>query len=154
MTMQSKMTFSVGLLALMGILAMLWLAFQVSGVGDEWDSKSYEIKANFSHVGSLRPKAPVSMAGVRIGRVKSVLLDKDSFEAIVVMNIEEKYHLPDDTSASIATSGLLGEQYINLEAGASDVMLVAGGEIMVTQSALRLENIIGKFVTNFSEKKE
>lgn len=154
MIIQSKMTFSVGVLSLLGILALLWLAFQVSGVSSEWDGKSYEITAKFTHVGSLREKAPVSMAGVRIGRVKSIVLDKESYQAQVVMNIYEGYQVPDDTSASISTAGLLGEQYISLEAGASDMMVEPGDEIIVTQSALRLESIISKFVTNFGDKKE
>ena len=148
------MTFSVGFLALLGILAMLWLAFQVSGVSDEWDGKGYEISANFTHVGSLKIKAPVSMAGVRIGRVKSITLDKESFEAKVIMNIYQGYQVPDDSSASISTAGLLGEQYISLDAGASDIMIGVGEELSVTQSALRLESIISKFVTNFDGKKE
>lgn len=137
----------VGVFVALGVAALLVLALKVSNLNDFKGGDGYELTADFRNVGGLKPRAPVTMAGVRIGRVKGIDLDEQSFQARVILEIDSQYdQLPDDTSASILTSGLLGEQYIGLEPGGSDLYLGAGDEILLTQSALVLEQIIGQFL--------
>jgi phospholipid/cholesterol/gamma-HCH transport system substrate-binding protein len=144
----------VGLFVGLGLIALFFLAMKVSNLADlHIDDRSYMITARFENAGSLKPRAPVSMAGVRIGRVSAVRFDKDSYEAVVEMRIDPAYDtLPDDTSASVLTQGLLGEQYVGLSPGGSDVYLQDGDEIELTQSALVLEQIIGRFLFNKAEE--
>jgi len=137
----------VGFFVAIGFVAMFFLSMEVSNLGSVNNDGGYEVKASFENIGSLKVRAPVSIAGVKIGRVTAIDFDAESFEAMVTMNIEAKYNqLPSDSSASILTAGLLGEQYIGLEAGGEDELLQQGSQLELTQSALVLEQIIGQFL--------
>jgi phospholipid/cholesterol/gamma-HCH transport system substrate-binding protein len=136
-----------GLFALLGMGALFFLTTQTTGGDDFSADEVFEVTARFENVGSLRPRAPVAMSGVTIGRVTGIEFDPGSLEAIVTLDIDSRYdQLPDDSDASILTAGLLGSQYIGLQAGGSDMYLEEGSEIMFTQSAIVLENLIGKFL--------
>lgn len=143
----------VGAFVAMGIVALFFMAMQVSNLGEiRTDSKSYRITARFSNAGSLKARAPVSMAGVRLGRVESIRFDKESYDAVVEMRIDVQYDsLPADTTASILTQGLLGEQYVGLTPGADSEYLKDGDELELTQSALVLEEVISRFLFNKAE---
>ena len=138
-----------GLFVLLGMTALFFLTTQTIG-GDTFSaSETYEVEALFENVGSLKSRAPVAMSGVTIGRVTSVTFDPVSLEARVKFVIDSQYNqIPDDSDASILTAGLLGSQYIGLQAGGSDIYLEDGSEILFTQSAIVLENLIGKFLVN------
>lgn len=137
----------VGLFVAIGLVALFFLAMQVSNLSDFRNGEGYVIKARFDNIGSLKVRSPVAISGVKIGRVSSVIYDTDDYSALVEITINPEYNkLPDDTSASIFTAGLLGEQYIGLEAGGSDEYLKPGDFIDITQPALILENIIGHFL--------
>ena len=149
--MQQTRTIEIGtgLFALLGISALFFLTTQTTGSDDFNVDDTYEVAARFDNVGSLKPRAPVSMSGVTIGRVTEIHFDSDALEAVVTFVVDSQYdQLPDDSDASILTSGLLGSQYIGLTAGGSPLYLEDGSEILFTQSALLLENIIGKFLVN------
>ena len=137
----------VGFFVAMGFVAMFFLSMEVSNLSGLNADEGYEVKASFENIGSLKVRAPVSIAGVKIGRVSNIDFDPESFEAVVTMQIETKYdQLPSDSSASILTAGLLGEQYVGLEAGGDDESLEQGSELEMAQSALVLEQIIGQFL--------
>lgn len=138
-----------GLFVLLGLGALFFLTTQTTG-GDDFSAEEvYTVEARFENVGSLRNRAPVAMSGVTIGRVTSVEFDQDTLEAVVEFVIDSRYsQIPEDSDASILTSGILGSQYIGLQAGGSDLYLEDGSEIMFTQSAIVLENLIGKFLVN------
>jgi phospholipid/cholesterol/gamma-HCH transport system substrate-binding protein len=137
----------VGAFMAIGFIALFFLAMQVSNLSAAVNSEGYTLTARFSNVGSLKARAPVSMAGVRVGRVESVAFDKGSYEAVVTMRIDADVDtIPDDTFANVFTAGLLGEQYIGLEPGGSPDYLRNGDEIPHTQSALILEQMIGQFL--------
>lgn len=141
------MEIGTGLFALLGLGALFFLTTQTTGTDDFNVDDTYEVSARFDNVGSLKPRAPVSMSGVTIGRVTEITFDSDSLEAIVIFVIDSQYdQIPDDSDASILTAGLLGSQYIGLTAGGSPFSLEDGSEILFTQSAILLENIIGKFL--------
>ncbi len=141
-----------GLFVLLGIGALFFLTTQTTGGDDFRASEVYEVQARFQNVGSLKRRAPVSMAGVTIGRVTGVEFDGDSLEAVVTFVIDRQYdRIPDDSDASVLTSGLLGSQYIGLQPGGSDMYLEEGSEIMFTQSAVVLENLIGRFLVRDSD---
>ena len=146
--------FGTGLFVLLGIGALFFLTTQTTG-GDDFDaSEVYEVQARFQNVGSLKRRAPVSMAGVTIGRVTGVEFDGESLEAVVTFVIDKQYDkIPDDSDASVLTSGLLGSQYIGLQPGGSDLYLEDGSEILFTQSAVVLENLIGKFLVRDADEK-
>jgi len=138
-----------GLFVLLGMSALFFLTTQTTGGGNFSAAETYEVEARFGNVGSLKNRAPVAMSGVTIGRVTSVVFDPDTLEARVVFVIDSQYdRIPDDSDASILTSGLLGSQYIGLQAGGSEFYLEDGSEILFTQSAIVLENLIGKFFVN------
>ncbi len=135
-----------GLFVALGFAALLFLATQTTSSALV-AADSYEVTARFQNVGSLKVRAPVSMAGVTIGRVQSVEFDPEALDAIVTMSIDTRYkQIPDDSDASILTSGLLGTQYVGLQPGGSELNLEEGSEIEFTQSAIVLENLIGKFL--------
>jgi len=137
----------VGVFMAIGLLALFFLAMKVSNLGTINTGDSYHVTARFDNIGSLKAKAPVTMAGVEIGRVVEIGFDKERFQAVVGMDIYANYdQIPDDTYAKVLTAGLLGEQYIGLDPGGSDVVLKNGSEIEITQSALVLEEIIGQFI--------
>ncbi len=136
----------VGLFIASGIVALFFMALQISNLSGFSEEKTYTISAHFENLGGLKVKSPVSIAGVRIGRVTNIFVDKESYEAVVEMDIKTQYRLPDDTSASIFTAGLLGEQYIGLDPGGSEDMIEPDGVIDITQSAIVLEEMIGQFL--------
>ena len=147
--MQQTRTMEVGtgLFALLGIGALFFLTTQTTGNNDFDADETIEVTARFENVGSLKPRAPVSMSGVTIGRVTNIAFDPGALEAVVTFVIDSRYdEIPDDTDASILTAGLLGSQYIGLQAGGSPVFLEDGSEIYFTQSAVILENLVGKFL--------
>lgn len=143
----------VGLFVAAGIVALFFLSLQVSNIRSFMPADTYVITARFANSGGLKVKSPVSVAGVRIGRVSRIHIDKDTFESVVEMSIDSKFDtLPDDTSATIYTAGLLGEQYVNLDPGGSIDYLKDGGQIEITQSAIVLEEVIGRFLFNKAEE--
>ena len=136
-----------GLFALLGMGALFFLSTQTTGGEDFSADETFEITARFDNVGSLRARAPVSMSGVTIGRVKAIEFDPSALDAVVTMDIDARYdQIPEDSDASVLTAGLLGSQYIGLQAGGSDFYLEDGSEILLTQSAIVLESLIGKFL--------
>ena len=138
-----------GLFVLLGMSALFFLTTQTTG-GDKFSADdTYQVEAWFDNVGSLKSRAPVAMSGVTIGRVISVTFDAERLQAKVMFEIDSKYGaIPDDSDASILTSGLLGSQYLGLQAGGSDVNLAQGSEIFFVQDAIVLENLIGKFLVS------
>ena len=136
-----------GLFILLGMGALFFLTTQTTGGDDFSADEVYTVEARFENVGSLRPRAPVAMSGVTIGRVTSIEFDPVSLEAVVEFVVDSRFdQIPDDSDASILTSGILGSQYIGLQAGGSDLYLEDGSEVLFTQSAILLENLIGKFL--------
>ncbi|HEV2613289.1 MAG TPA: outer membrane lipid asymmetry maintenance protein MlaD [Gammaproteobacteria bacterium] len=137
----------VGLFLLAGILSLVMLAFQVSGLANIIGRNGYEIQANFDNIGDLRIHAPVSIGGVRVGEVASIQLNPSTFKAVVTMHIDPNQNaIPTDSSASIFTEGLLGSNYISLSPGFSNTNLKNGDKIQTTHSALILENLIGQLM--------
>lgn len=137
----------VGLFMATGFVALFFLAMQVSNLSAAVNGEGYRLTARFSNVGSLKARSPVSMAGVRVGRVEDVSFDKETYEAVVTIRIDPGVDtIPDDTFANVFTAGLLGEQYVSLEPGGSPEYLRDGDEIAHTQSALILEQMIGQFL--------
>jgi phospholipid/cholesterol/gamma-HCH transport system substrate-binding protein len=143
---RSKNDVWVGLFVLIGAVAILFLALQSANLLTLNFQKTYQINAKFDNVGGLKPKAAVRSAGVVVGRVEKMVFDDKSFQARVTLAMESQYSFPKDSSLKILTSGLLGEQYLGIEAGAADKMLVAGDTISSTQSALVLESLISQFL--------
>lgn len=138
-----------GLFVLLGIGALFFLTTQTTGRTDFSGAETFEVQARFENIGSLKKRAPVTMSGVTIGRVTDIEFDGVSLEAVVTIVVDSQYdQIPDDSDASILTAGLLGSQYVGLQAGGSETYLEEGGEILFTQSAVVLENLIGKFLVN------
>ena len=132
---------------LLGTAALFFLTTQTTGSSDISASDAYEVTARFENVGSLKERAPVSMAGVTIGRVIDVEFDPRGLDAVVTFVIDERFNeIPDDSDASILTAGLLGSQYIGLQPGGSDIYLEEGSDIQFTQSAIVIENLISKYL--------
>jgi len=131
------------------------LALQVSNLSSFTEHDSYTVIARFQNSGGLKIKSPVSAAGVKIGQVSAITFDPKTYESVVRMSIDSKYNtLPDDTTASIFTAGLLGEQYVSLEPGGSDEYLRNEGKIEITQPAIILEKAIGQFLFKSAEEKK
>lgn len=146
---QKNLELVVGVFVALGIAAFFLLALQVSDLTSLGNDRGYRITARFENIGGLRVRAPVTMGGVRIGRVVGIDLDPQTYEAVVTLSIEPRFdQIPTDSSASILTSGLLGEQYIGLEPGGMDSYLTQGSTLRLTQSALVLEKLIGRMLTN------
>jgi phospholipid/cholesterol/gamma-HCH transport system substrate-binding protein len=144
-----------GIFLLLGIAALVWLAMRATDYGQEIGKDTYRISARFTNVADLRVKAPVKIGGVTVGMVESIVLDPVMFEAVVNMNIATRFNeIPSDTGASVLTSGVLGDRYIGLEPGGAPDMLVDGDELFITQSALILEQVIGKYMFNAGSSEE
>ena len=154
--MQSRsLEIGVGLFLLAGLLALLLLALRVSGLSVSSAGETYKVYANFDNIAGLTVRAKVTMAGVTIGKVTAIDLDRDSYTGRVTMDIEKQVNnLPVDSTASILTAGLLGEKYIGISVGGEEEVLGEGGQISDTQSALVLEDLIGKFLLNSVNKEE
>ena len=139
----------VGLFVAAGILALAMLAFKVGNLTSADVMNSYKVTARFDNVGGLKVKAAVTMAGVRIGRVSAIAFDNKKYQALVTMDVDGRYqNIPKDSSASILTSGLLGDQYIGIEPGGDDASLQSGDTFLRTQSALVLEKLVGQVIFN------
>ena len=143
---RSKTDLWVGLFVLIGAAAILFLALKSANLLSLNFDTSYKVTAKFDNIGGLKPRAAVKSAGVVIGRVENISFDDKSYQASVNLAMESKYVFPKDSSLKILTSGLLGEQYIGIEAGASDKNMAAGDVIKQTQSAVVLENLISQFL--------
>lgn len=144
----------VGLFVMLGVAALLFLALKAGNMLSlNFGQKTYEVTAVFDNAGGLKPRASVSSAGVNVGRVRSISLDPETFQAVVTMDLDSRFKFPADTSAKILTAGLLGEKYIGLDAGSDDANLEDRGRIAQTQSSIVLENLISQFLFNSAEKK-
>lgn len=146
---------AVGLFIVAALLALLGLAFKVSGLTQIGNGHYYVIKADFDNVGDLKVRAPVSVSGVKVGKVASIKLDPQTFRATVTLQIQNWFNkLPVDTSASILTQGLLGSNYISLSPGYEEKLLQPGQRIETTHSALILENLVGQLMFNLTNSKK
>jgi len=137
----------VGTFVLAGLLAIAWLSVAIGGISNPL-AGHVRLHVAFDEVGGLSPRSPVVVGGVKVGTVERIALDPD-FRAQVTLRVASSLQLPDDTSASILTQGVLGDQYIALEPGGSDTLLADGGEIHFKQDAVILERLIGKVIQNF-----
>lgn len=136
----------VGMFVILGMAAIFFLAMKAGNMSSFSLDQTYPVITKFDNIGGLKPRAPVKSAGVVVGRVADIAFDDKSFQAVVTLNMDSRYKFPKDTSAKILTAGLLGEQYIGLEAGGDTNNLVAGDKIKMTQSAVVLENLISQFL--------
>lgn len=143
---RSKNDLWVGLFVLIGAGAVLFLALKSANLLSLNFDSSYRVVAKFDNIGGLKPRAAVKSAGVVVGRVESITFDDKSYQANVGLALESRYAFPKDSSLKILTSGLLGEQYIGVEAGGDLKNLAAGDVIKQTQSAVVLENLISQFL--------
>ena len=135
-----------------GFAALLVLALKVGNLGAERAADTYRVEARFDNIGGLKVRAPVRSAGVLVGRVADIRFDNERYQAQVTLALDRRYSFPKDTSAAILTSGLLGENYVGLDAGGEDKKLAGGDRITITQSAVVLEKLIGQFL--FSKASE
>jgi phospholipid/cholesterol/gamma-HCH transport system substrate-binding protein len=136
----------VGIFVAVGFAALLFLALKVGNLATFSTDQTYQVNAKFANIGGLKVRGPVKSAGVVVGRVADIRFDNESYEAIVSMTLDLSYQFPRDTTAKILTSGILGEQYVGLEAGGDGVMLKNGDRLRLTQSAVVLENLISQFL--------
>ena len=136
----------VGLFVMVGLMAILFLALKSANLLSLSFESRYRVTARFDNVGGLKPGAAVKSAGVSVGRVEAIDFDDKSYQARVTLSLQSRYAFPKDSSLKILTSGLLGEQYVGIEAGADDKPLAAGDNLSSTQSAVVLENLIGQFL--------
>jgi phospholipid/cholesterol/gamma-HCH transport system substrate-binding protein len=152
---ERSLEIGTGLFVLLGFAALAFLTTQLPGskLGVVTQGAGYQISARFTNVGDLQAGAPVSMAGVKVGRVSGVVFDSKDYKAVVSMVIDNQFNrIPDDTWANIETAGLLGAKYVGLDAGGSDTFLAGGGEIENTQSAMVLEKLINKLFATIASK--
>lgn len=145
---REKTDFWVGLFILLGLVALVFLALRAGNMSSFSFAPTYQVTAHFDNIGGLKVRAPIKSSGVVVGRVAAIGFDNQRYQAAVTLDMEQAYEFPTDSSASILTSGLLGEQYIGLTPGGEDKMLAQGGEIQFTQSAVVLEELISKFLYN------
>lgn len=152
MTRQKIVEVWVGAFVLFALASLVVIALKVSNFEGLTDKPTYKVNALFSNIGGLKVRAPVKISGVVVGRVEAITVDPITYQARVVMHIDSYFNeLPIDTSASILTSGLLGDQYIGLTPGADDLYLTEGDQIDLVQPALVLEELIGQFITKFAD---
>ena len=138
----------VGAFVALGFAGLLFLALKVGNLASFSTAETYQVQAKFANIGGLKVRAPIKSAGVVVGRVSKVMFDNESYEAVVTFNVDAQFKFPRDTSAKILTSGLLGEQYVGLEAGGDAAMLKDGDRLRLTQPAVVLEDLIGQFLMN------
>jgi phospholipid/cholesterol/gamma-HCH transport system substrate-binding protein len=143
---RSTLDLWVGLFVCAGVAALLVLALKVGNMSGFSSSNAYNLSAYFDNIGGLKPRAPVKSAGVVVGRVHDISFDNERFVAKVTLSLDQRYKFPKDTTASILTSGLLGEQYVGLDGGGDTALLGAGDTIKLTQSAVVLEKLISQFL--------
>jgi len=149
---RDKTDFWVGLFVLSGLVALVFLALRAGNLSAFSFAPTYQVQANFDNLGGLKIRAPVKISGVVVGRVSDIHFDNQVFQAVVTLDLQTRYTFPADSSASILTSGLLGEQYIGLTPGGADEELKQGGRIQYTQSAVVLEDLISKFLYSTADK--
>ena len=150
-----KVELASGIFLFLGIAALIWLAMRATDYGQDIGKDTYTISARFTNIGDLKDRSPVKIGGVTVGMVESIELDPVTFEAVVSMNVASKFdEIPSDTGASVLTSGVLGDRYIGLEPGGAPDMLQDGDELFITQSALILEQAIGKYLFNADSKEK
>ena len=155
MKSSNQVEIAAGIFLLLGIAALIFLAVQATDTSGLKGGETYQVNAYFSNIGGLKARAPVAMAGVTIGRVDTIELNEETLEARVVMNIDTRYNdLPSDSSASILTAGILGDQYVGLEPGGAPDPLTDGDRILLTNSAVVLEQLIGRYLFNSDEESE
>jgi len=153
MKSSNQVELAAGLFLLLGIAALIFLAVQATDSSGLQRKESYNVVAYFTNIGGLKARATVSMAGVKIGTVESIELDPETLEAKVVLKIFSDFNdLPNDSSASILTAGILGDQYVGLEPGGSPEPLIDGDRILITNSAVVLEQLIGRYLFNSGEE--
>ncbi len=145
---RTVMDFWVGVFVMAGIGALLILGLKVGNLTSYQSEDSYTLLGNFENIGGLKIRAPVKSAGVVVGRVTNIEFSLETYDAVVTLNMDSRYRFPKDTFASILTSGLLGEQYIGLLPGGDEDMLKDGERFMKTNSAVVLEEMIGRFLFN------
>ena len=138
----------LGLFVLLGAVALMFLALKAGNMSSFSFEKTYTVSSRFDNIGGLKPRAPVKSAGVVVGRVGDITFDNQDYRALVTLQLQERYKFPKDSSAKILTSGLLGEQYVDIEPGGDEANLAAGDQIKMTQSAIVLENLISQFIYN------
>ena len=143
---REKTDFWVGLFVLLGAVALVFLALRAGNMSSFSFAPTYQVQAHFDNLGGLKPRAPVKSSGVVVGRVASIAFDNERYQAVVTLDLESQYEFPADSSVSILTSGLLGEQYIGVTPGGDDKMLAEGNTIQFTQSAVVLEELVSKFL--------
>ncbi|MGB8337285.1 MAG: outer membrane lipid asymmetry maintenance protein MlaD [Burkholderiales bacterium] len=136
----------VGIFVVMGVIALGFLSLKVANLGSGGGGETYLVTGHFQNIGGLSVRAPVRSAGVTVGRVTGISLDREKYDALVTMEIEKKVVFPKDSNASILTSGILGENYIGIEPGGDEAMLKDGDNIKLTQSAVVLEKLISQFL--------
>ena len=142
-----------GVFLMLGIAALIWLATKATNYGQDIGEEAYYVSARFSNVAELKNRAPVKIGGVTVGLVESITLDPITFDAVVQLRLDQRFSdIPADTSASILTSGVLGDRYVGLEPGGDIEVLVDGDELFITQSAVVLEQLISKFIFNSKDK--
>jgi len=149
---REKTDFWVGLFVLLGLIALVFLAMRAGNLSSFSFAPTYQVQAHFDNLGGVKVRAPVKSSGVVVGRVASVGFDNQIYQAVVTLDLEENYEFPADSSASILTSGLLGEQYIGLTPGGDEKMLTQGSTIQYTQSEVVLEELISKFLYSSADK--
>jgi len=149
---RDKTDFWVGLFVLLGLVALVFLALRAGNLSAFSFAPTYQVEAHFDNLGGLKVRAPVKSSGVVVGRVLDVRFDNQAFQAVVTLDMDARYTFPTDSSASILTSGLLGEQYIGLTPGGEEQNLQQGGRIQYTQSAVVLEDLISKFLYSSADK--
>ncbi|TCT02118.1 outer membrane lipid asymmetry maintenance protein MlaD [Paralcaligenes ureilyticus] len=149
---REKTDFWVGLFVLLGAIALIFLALRAGNLSSFSFAPTYQVEAHFDNLGGLKIRAPVKSSGVVVGRVAKIGFDNKRFQAVATLDLDKQYQFPDDSSASILTSGLLGEQYVGLTPGGSEKNLTQNSQIKFTQSAVILEELISKFLYSSANK--
>ncbi len=150
-----KVEIASGVFLLLGLFALLWLSTRATDFGNTLSDENYVVSARFTNVADLKRRAPVKIGGVAVGVVDDIRLDPETFEAVVDLRIDQRFdEIPFDTSASILTSGVLGDRYVGLEPGGSFEYLGEGDELIVTQSAVVLEQLVSKYLFNAGDGEE
>ena len=154
MAQRQSFQIGTGLFILLGFAALAYLATQTTSVANFSQGDSYDLKARFTNVGQLKLRAPVKIAGVRVGSVANVVLEPDKLDALVTLSIDKRFDkIPDDSAAAVFTSGLLGDQYVAIQPGGSPDVFKNGDEVILTQSSMQLEELIGKYLVGQGDSK-
>lgn len=150
---KTNIEFTVGLFLLAGLICFIYLAVRVGGVG--WfEDKTYPVKARFASISGLKEGASVEIAGVKVGKVAKIEFDRKNYEAVVSMMLSKDVVLQEDSIASIRTSGIIGDRFIKIQPGGSDEIIKPGGQIIETESAINIEELISKYIFEGGDKKK